>query len=251
MGRSFRSSPARTVPCIVAGRDALRAGRSCIASPAKDVLRAGAARGRLMGGNLTVLVHLLGTPYMPSLRGAVLFLEETGEEAYRVDRLPQSPAQLRRARGIEGRLRGAALRARHQARVSRAIARSTTCSGTTSTRSAFPWCAACRPATARASGRFPWAAPRHSTRRRARSSSTEPGASPHARALSRAAADPHRPAYDGTGYEAGRSSRALHRQGSWRKPSLGCTGRAGEGPRRGAHRLRRPRPGAGRRRRRG
>jgi muramoyltetrapeptide carboxypeptidase len=54
---------------------------------AREVLRAGRARGRLMGGNLTVLVHLLGTAHMPSLRGAVLFLEEAGEEAYRVDRL--------------------------------------------------------------------------------------------------------------------------------------------------------------------
>jgi len=55
----------------------------------RDVLRAGAARGRLMGGNLTVLCHLLGTRHMPDLRGAVLFLEETGEEVYRVDRLLQ------------------------------------------------------------------------------------------------------------------------------------------------------------------
>jgi muramoyltetrapeptide carboxypeptidase len=55
----------------------------------RDVLRAGAARGRLMGGNLTVLSHLLGTPHMPDLRGAVLFLEEIGEEAYCVDRLLQ------------------------------------------------------------------------------------------------------------------------------------------------------------------
>jgi muramoyltetrapeptide carboxypeptidase len=54
---------------------------------ARDVLRGGAARGRLMGGNLTVLVHLLGTPHMPSLRDAILFIEEAGEEAYRVDRL--------------------------------------------------------------------------------------------------------------------------------------------------------------------
>ena len=53
----------------------------------RDVLRAGSARGRLMGGNLTVLVHLLGTPHMPSLRDAILFIEEAGEEAYRVDRL--------------------------------------------------------------------------------------------------------------------------------------------------------------------
>jgi muramoyltetrapeptide carboxypeptidase len=56
---------------------------------ARDVVRHGRARGRLMGGNLTVLCHLLGTPYFPELRGAVLFLEETGEEAYRIDRLLQ------------------------------------------------------------------------------------------------------------------------------------------------------------------
>jgi muramoyltetrapeptide carboxypeptidase len=54
---------------------------------ASGVMRPGRARGRLMGGNLTVLVHLLGTSYMPSLRGSILFLEEAGEEAYRVDRL--------------------------------------------------------------------------------------------------------------------------------------------------------------------
>ena len=56
---------------------------------ARDVLRAGKARGRLMGGNLTVLCHLLGTRHMPDLAGAIVFLEETGEEAYRVDRLFQ------------------------------------------------------------------------------------------------------------------------------------------------------------------
>ena len=43
----------------------------------------------LLGGNLTVLVHLIGTRHMPDLRDAVLFLEETGEEAYAVDRLLQ------------------------------------------------------------------------------------------------------------------------------------------------------------------
>jgi len=55
----------------------------------RDVVRAGRARGRLMGGNLTVLVHLLGTKHMPDLTGSILFLEEIGEEAYRVDRLLQ------------------------------------------------------------------------------------------------------------------------------------------------------------------
>jgi len=36
----------------------------------------GRAAGRALGGNLTVLVHLLGTPYMPDLTDAVLFLED-------------------------------------------------------------------------------------------------------------------------------------------------------------------------------
>jgi muramoyltetrapeptide carboxypeptidase len=52
----------------------------------RQVLAHGRARGRLLGGNLTVLAHLQGTRYAPDLRGAVLFFEEVGEEAYRIDR---------------------------------------------------------------------------------------------------------------------------------------------------------------------
>lgn len=55
--------------------------------PAKDVLFPGKAKGRLMGGNLTVLTHLVGTAFMPDLRGSILFFEEAGEQAYRIDRL--------------------------------------------------------------------------------------------------------------------------------------------------------------------
>lgn len=50
-------------------------------------LHPGAARGRLLGGNLTVLSHLIGTPYVPDWRGAILFLEDVQEEPYRVDRM--------------------------------------------------------------------------------------------------------------------------------------------------------------------
>ncbi len=57
--------------------------------PARGVLAAGRASGRLIGGNLTVFTNLLGTAHMPDLRGAIVFLEETGEEAYRLDRLLQ------------------------------------------------------------------------------------------------------------------------------------------------------------------
>lgn len=53
----------------------------------RQVVAPGRASGRLCGGNLTVFAHLLGTRFAPELDGAILLLEETGEEAYRVDRL--------------------------------------------------------------------------------------------------------------------------------------------------------------------
>jgi muramoyltetrapeptide carboxypeptidase len=62
----------------------------------------GTARGRLVGGNLTVLTALLGTPYLPAFEGSVLFLEEVNEDIYRVDRML---TQLALA-GVLGRLRG-------------------------------------------------------------------------------------------------------------------------------------------------
>jgi muramoyltetrapeptide carboxypeptidase len=51
------------------------------------VLRQGLAAGKLLGGNLSLITHLLGTSFMPSLQGALLFLEERGEAPYRVDRM--------------------------------------------------------------------------------------------------------------------------------------------------------------------
>lgn len=47
----------------------------------------GRVQGPLFGGNLEVFSRLLGTPYLPDLAGAVLFLEDLGERPYRVDRL--------------------------------------------------------------------------------------------------------------------------------------------------------------------
>ena len=49
--------------------------------------RGDGAEGRLLGGNLSVFVTLLGTPWMPRTEGSILFLEEIGEEPYRVDRM--------------------------------------------------------------------------------------------------------------------------------------------------------------------
>jgi muramoyltetrapeptide carboxypeptidase len=69
------------------------------------VRHSGAASGRLLGGNLSLLVSLLGTPYMPDIRGGLLFLEEIGEDPYRVDRMLTQIANA----GIFSRARGIAL----------------------------------------------------------------------------------------------------------------------------------------------
>ena len=47
----------------------------------------GTAEGPLIGGNLTLLQCLIGTPYFPEFQGSILFLEDVGEQLYRVDRM--------------------------------------------------------------------------------------------------------------------------------------------------------------------
>lgn len=73
-----------------AGRFSLAGGR---------VVTPGRAQGRLAGGNLTTLCHLLGTPFAPEFQGAVVVLEDRAEAPYRLDRLL---SQLRLAGALDG-----------------------------------------------------------------------------------------------------------------------------------------------------
>jgi muramoyltetrapeptide carboxypeptidase len=45
------------------------------------------ARGKLVGGNLSVLSAMVGSPYLPSWNKSILFVEEIGEDVYRIDRM--------------------------------------------------------------------------------------------------------------------------------------------------------------------
>lgn len=47
----------------------------------------GVAQGPLLGGSLSLLTHLMGTPYQPDFAGRILFLEDVHEAPYRVDRM--------------------------------------------------------------------------------------------------------------------------------------------------------------------
>lgn len=62
-------------------------------------IRPGTVSGPLLGGSLTLLAHLCGTPWLPRLRGAVLFIEDVGERPYKLDRYL---TQLRLSGALDG-----------------------------------------------------------------------------------------------------------------------------------------------------
>jgi muramoyltetrapeptide carboxypeptidase len=67
----------------------------------EDVLRGGVASGPLVGGCLSLLASLAGTPEAVRARGCILFWEDVGEERYRLDRLL---TQLERSGTLDGLL---------------------------------------------------------------------------------------------------------------------------------------------------
>jgi muramoyltetrapeptide carboxypeptidase len=70
-------------------------------------IRGGKATGLLMGGNLTTLCHLVGTPYQLNFKGHLLFLEDRGERPYRIDRMLTQMKMAGSFTGIKGVLMGA------------------------------------------------------------------------------------------------------------------------------------------------
>ncbi|HEY3452271.1 MAG TPA: LD-carboxypeptidase [Myxococcales bacterium] len=69
----------------------------------KPIVPGAAVEGPVVGGNLSVLTRLIGTPFMPPLDGAILFFEDVGERPYRLDRMWQHLAlsgAFARVRGI-------------------------------------------------------------------------------------------------------------------------------------------------------
>ncbi|SMO36619.1 S66 peptidase family protein [Gracilimonas mengyeensis] len=61
----------------------------CLPKEEKDAftITPGVASGKLFGGNLSVLTSMMGSDYLPTFKGAILFLEDIGESVYRIDRM--------------------------------------------------------------------------------------------------------------------------------------------------------------------
>jgi muramoyltetrapeptide carboxypeptidase len=80
----------------------LLSGTSGLELRATQALRAGTAEGPLIGGCMSIIVAMMATPWQPEFDGRILFLEDTGEKAYRIDRML---VQLRQA-GVFERVAG-------------------------------------------------------------------------------------------------------------------------------------------------
>lgn len=52
-----------------------------------QTLYPGVVRGKILGGNLTVLTALSGTPYLPDFTDSILFIEDISEDPYKIDRM--------------------------------------------------------------------------------------------------------------------------------------------------------------------
>lgn len=69
-------------------QNSLNTGENINAKPIQiETITPGKARGKLIGGNLSVLSAMVGSAYLPNWQRSILFLEEIGEEVYRVDRM--------------------------------------------------------------------------------------------------------------------------------------------------------------------
>ena len=74
-------------PYVASIREALAGTKIRLEAPVHTLNRRGEAVGELVGGNLTLLTHLIGTPSDVKTKGRILFIEDVGELLYKIDRM--------------------------------------------------------------------------------------------------------------------------------------------------------------------
>ncbi len=98
LGRGLDALSASFFPSMLEGR-----GPSTLSVPGAEVLAPGDFEGRLVGGCLSLLASMVGTPAEFPFDGSVLLIEDVGEEAYRIDRMLvalRDAGRLAKLRGI-------------------------------------------------------------------------------------------------------------------------------------------------------
>lgn len=104
MANAFNDGGAK-LPYVQSLQKALKGTKAAYSCAAHSMNQPGKASGILMGGNLALIAHLVGSKMMYKTKGAILFLEDVGEYAYNIDRMF---IQLKRA-GVFNQLNGLVL----------------------------------------------------------------------------------------------------------------------------------------------
>lgn len=91
---------------ILSIRDALTGSFMNYDAPPHPMNRRGKAAGQLIGGNLSVIQHCMGTPSEPDTRGRILFLEDVGEYRYSIDRMLTNLQRAGKFRHLSGLIVG-------------------------------------------------------------------------------------------------------------------------------------------------
>jgi muramoyltetrapeptide carboxypeptidase len=91
---------------ILSIREALTGGAMEYDVPPHPMNRSGKASGLLLGGNLSVIQHCMGTPSDPDTRGRILFLEDVGEYRYSIDRMLTNLQRAGKFRHLSGLIVG-------------------------------------------------------------------------------------------------------------------------------------------------
>ncbi len=87
LGRGKDPDGAQRLQAMLTGTGRPAPLRSALDDPYAWCIAPGVARGRSVGGSLSLLAATCGTPFQTDARGCVLFLEDVGERPYRIDRL--------------------------------------------------------------------------------------------------------------------------------------------------------------------
>ncbi|MCH5596566.1 S66 peptidase family protein [Niabella ginsengisoli] len=72
---------------VISLKDALEGKWAKYTCEGHDLNRTGEAVGELVGGNLALVVHGIGTPSEIKTKGRILFIEDIGEQKYAIDRM--------------------------------------------------------------------------------------------------------------------------------------------------------------------
>jgi muramoyltetrapeptide carboxypeptidase len=74
--------------------------------PGAQIIKSGRCSGILKGGNLATISHLLGTRFQPDFKNAIVFIEDIGEPAYKIDRMLTQMKMAGLFKGICGVITG-------------------------------------------------------------------------------------------------------------------------------------------------